>query len=154
MLWEEGFQLPRRIPLAQDAAATISPARAEIPPASHTSQRLLGITRKLRADCSKRLFGVLVALLFRMRRELVGPVGMERATTLLTVVVLQGGLGYLQYVTGVPPLLVGLHVLGSMLVWMASLRLYLTLTEPIPAEARSVDLSVGSGAPVLPGAPG
>ncbi|QYG91096.1 heme A synthase [Iamia sp. SCSIO 61187] len=77
---------------------------------------------------------VLVALLVRMRREMVGPTGMERATALLTVVVLQGGLGYLQYATGVPELLVGLHVLGSMLVWAATLRLYLTLTEPLPAR--------------------
>jgi cytochrome c oxidase assembly protein subunit 15 len=75
---------------------------------------------------------VLVALVLRMRREMVGPVGMERASTLLTVVVLQGGLGYLQYATGVPELLVGLHVLGSMLVWAAALRLHLTLTEPRP----------------------
>lgn len=76
---------------------------------------------------------VLVALVVRMRREMVGPIGMERATTLLTVVILQGGLGYLQYATGVPEVLVGLHVLGSMLVWAAALRLYLTLTEPLPA---------------------
>ena len=70
-----------------------------------------------------------------MRREMVGPVGMERASALLTAVVLQGGLGYLQYATGVPELLVGLHVLGSMLVWAAALRLYLTLAEPRPVAA-------------------
>jgi cytochrome c oxidase assembly protein subunit 15 len=81
---------------------------------------------------------VIIALVLRMRRELVGPVGMERASTLLTVVVLQGGLGYTQYATGVPEMLVGLHVLGSMLVWAAALRLYLTLTEPLPMPARPV----------------
>ncbi|HEX8781662.1 MAG TPA: hypothetical protein VF728_10910, partial [Nocardioides sp.] len=48
----------------------------------------------------------------------------------------QGGLGYLQYATGVPELLVGLHVLGSMLVWATALRLYLTLAEPLPAPVR------------------
>lgn len=78
---------------------------------------------------------VLVVLVLRMRREMVGPVGMERASALLTAVVLQGGLGYLQYATGVPELLVGLHVLGSMLVWAAALRLHLTLTEPRPVPA-------------------
>jgi len=82
---------------------------------------------------------VLVVLVVRMRRELVGPTGMERASALLTVVVLQGGLGYVQYATGVPELLVGLHVLGSMLVWAAVLRLHLTLTEPLPAGADVVD---------------
>lgn len=82
---------------------------------------------------------VVVALLLRMRREMVLGAGMDRATTLLTVIVLQGGLGYLQYLTGVPELLVGLHVLGSMLVWIAALRLLLTLAEPLPAalEVRS-----------------
>ncbi|HMJ75027.1 MAG TPA: hypothetical protein VK507_03595, partial [Iamia sp.] len=45
---------------------------------------------------------------------------------------------YLQYATGVPELLVGLHVLGSMLMWAAALRLYLTLTEPLPAPAPPV----------------
>lgn len=98
----------------------------------------------------------LILLAYRMRRELVGPAGMDRITTLLTLVVLQGGLGYLQYATGVPPLLVGLHVLGSMLVWIASLRLYLTLTEPVPVGARRFDVGapVGSGTPAVPSAPG
>lgn len=94
--------------------------------------------------------GVLVALVLRMRRELVGPVGMERATALLTVVVLQGGIGYVQYLTGVPELLVGLHVLGSMLVWAAALRLYLTLAEPLPASTRPVG-TIGRSAAVPAG---
>jgi cytochrome c oxidase assembly protein subunit 15 len=97
---------------------------------------------------------VVVALVLRMRRELVGPAGMDRAMTLLTVVVLQGGLGYLQYLTGVPALLVGLHVLGSMLVWMAALRLFLTLTQPVPVVAPPADLPVDPGRSVLPSAPG
>jgi len=80
--------------------------------------------------------GAVVLLVLRMRRDLVMGVALERATALLTVVVLQGGLGYLQYFTGVPELLVGLHVLGSMLVWIAALRLQLTLREPLPRLLR------------------
>lgn len=76
---------------------------------------------------------VVVALGLRMRRDLIAAAGMERVTTLLTLVVLQGGIGYLQYATGVPEALVGVHVLGSMLVWAATLRLHLTLTEPLPS---------------------
>jgi cytochrome c oxidase assembly protein subunit 15 len=38
------------------------------------------------------------------------------------VAVLQGGIGYLQYFTEVPPLLVGLHVAGATLVWVMTLR--------------------------------
>lgn len=80
--------------------------------------------------------GAVVLLVLRMRRDMVMGVAMERATALLTVVVLQGALGYLQYFTGVPELLVGLHVLGSMLVWIAALRLQLTLREPLPRVLR------------------
>lgn len=82
---------------------------------------------------------VVIVLVVRMRRDLVGPVGMERVSTVLTAIVLQGALGYTQYLTGVPELLVGLHVLGSMLVWAATLRLHLTLSEPVPAPPTGAD---------------
>lgn len=87
---------------------------------------------------------VVVALVLRMRREMAGAGAMERGTALLAVLVLQGGLGYLQYLTGVPELLVGLHVLGAMLVWAASLRVLLALSEPLPLPA--VGARAGSGA--------
>lgn len=77
---------------------------------------------------------VVVALVVRMRQEMVGAVAMERGSALLAVVVLQGALGYLQYATGVPELLVGLHVLGAMLMWAAVLRVLLTLSEPLPGS--------------------
>ena len=50
------------------------------------------------------------------------------------MIVGQGAIGYLQYFTGVPEGLVGLHVIGSVLVWVAVLRFHLGLTEPLPAE--------------------
>ncbi|MEU1894777.1 COX15/CtaA family protein [Streptomyces pristinaespiralis] len=62
-----------------------------------------------------------------------------RARDLLLVVLLQGVLGYVQYFTGVPELLVGAHMLGSSLMWIAVLRLALSLRErealPAPAAA-------------------
>jgi len=51
------------------------------------------------------------------------------SSDLLAAVVLQGGLGYLQYFTGVPALLVGLHVAGATLVWILALRLALASTR-------------------------
>lgn len=86
---------------------------------------------------------VVVVLVLRMRRELVGAAGMERVSTLLTAIVLQGALGYTQYLTGVPELLVALHVLGSMLVWAATLRLHLTITEPIPVPPEGAGAGAG-----------
>jgi cytochrome c oxidase assembly protein subunit 15 len=63
-----------------------------------------------------------------------------RARRLVGAIVLQGALGYFQYVAGVPPYLVILHVLGSVLVFVATLDLYLHLfarpaDAPIPADA-------------------
>ncbi|WP_228983087.1 heme A synthase [Streptomyces sp. DH12] len=52
-----------------------------------------------------------------------------RGRDLLVIVVAQGGLGYLQYFTGVPEVLVGAHMLGSALLWVAVLRLALSLRE-------------------------
>lgn len=72
---------------------------------------------------------VLVAL---RRRSLPEPLN-TAATALLTVVVLQGALGYTQYFTGVPPLLVALHILGASLVWLAVIHLMLQMKAPIYA---------------------
>ncbi|MGW4158994.1 COX15/CtaA family protein [Streptomyces sp. NPDC004788] len=64
-----------------------------------------------------------------------------RARDLLIVVAAQGGIGYAQYFTGVPELLVAVHMLGSSLMWIAVLRLALSLRErpvtvpEIPAQA-------------------
>ncbi len=64
-----------------------------------------------------------------------------RARDLLIVLLAQGGVGYLQYFTGVPELLVAVHMLGSSLMWIAVLRLALSLRErplavpDIPAQA-------------------
>ncbi|MER8045105.1 COX15/CtaA family protein [Streptomyces sp. NPDC094032] len=63
-----------------------------------------------------------------------------RARDLLIVLLAQGAVGYLQYFTGVPEVLVGAHMLGSSLMWIAVLRLALSLRErpvttaPIPAQ--------------------
>jgi cytochrome c oxidase assembly protein subunit 15 len=58
-----------------------------------------------------------------------------RVRVLIAVICLQGGIGYLQYFTGVPEGLVGIHVLGSVLVWVAVLRLHLGLAEGVPDGA-------------------
>ncbi|WP_369149279.1 heme A synthase [Streptomyces sp. R44] len=64
-----------------------------------------------------------------------------RARDLLIVLLAQGGIGYVQYFTGVPELLVAAHMLGSSLMWIAVLRLALSLRErplatpDIPAQA-------------------
>jgi cytochrome c oxidase assembly protein subunit 15 len=45
-------------------------------------------------------------------------------------------IGYVQYFNGVPELLVGFHVLGATLVWIAVLQLHLSLWTVVPADDR------------------
>lgn len=52
-----------------------------------------------------------------------------RGRELLVVLLAQGVIGYVQYFLDEPPLLVGVHMLGSTLVWIATLRLLLSLRE-------------------------
>ena len=47
--------------------------------------------------------------------------------TLLAIA--QGALGYIQYFLGVPELLVGFHLLGSVLVWIAAWRIRLSIVR-------------------------
>jgi cytochrome c oxidase assembly protein subunit 15 len=111
------------------------------PHAGDTDAARLGLSVSATARVHSLLtwvfLAVVVVLVVRLRRTGAPAVATERATALLTVIILQGGLGYLQYFTGVPELLVGLHVLGSMLMWAAVLRLLLALNEPLPAPTPS-----------------
>jgi cytochrome c oxidase assembly protein subunit 15 len=68
------------------------------------------------------------------------------ATVLVTVLVAQAGIGYLQYFTGVPPLLVAAHVLGATLVWMALIHQWLQLRPP--ARAATDPAAIPSVSPV------
>ncbi|MFG3344684.1 heme A synthase [Streptomyces sp. NPDC048018] len=58
-----------------------------------------------------------------------------RARELLIVLLAQGAIGYVQYFTGVPELMVAAHMLGSALLWIAVLRLALSLRERPAATA-------------------
>jgi cytochrome c oxidase assembly protein subunit 15 len=59
----------------------------------------------------------------------------DAAQTLLLVVVLQGAIGYTQYFTGVPALLVGLHIVGALAVWITTIHLNL-VASAVPARER------------------
>lgn len=51
----------------------------------------------------------------------------RQGATLTGAIVVQGAIGYAQYFNGVPPILVLLHVVGSIVVWIAVLRFHLGL---------------------------
>ena len=75
-----------------------------------------------------------------LREALQGSAGREdqaRLAELLALELAQGVIGYVQYFTGVPAALVGLHMLGSALVWIATLRVVFALRDrgPLPGRA-------------------
>jgi heme a synthase len=75
----------------------------------------------LHADVVLLFLGLTVGLLVALS-VLHGPrTALTRGWILLGVSLSQGALGYLQYFTGLPEILVGLHVLGACLVWIATL---------------------------------
>ncbi|MGY4392644.1 cytochrome c oxidase assembly protein subunit 15 [Streptomyces sp. TE12347] len=60
-----------------------------------------------------------------------------RARDLLIVLLAQGAIGYVQYATQVPEALVAAHMLGSCLVWIAVVRIALSLRER-PSEQAEI----------------
>lgn len=96
---------------------------------------------QLHADVVMILIGLTVGLVVLVRAVRVGP-GLRRAAdVLLGVVLAQGVIGYTQYFLHVPPLLVGLHMLGACLVWLAALNVVVhaggapARSAPAPAPA-------------------
>jgi cytochrome c oxidase assembly protein subunit 15 len=83
-----------------------------------TVARLHGLTENL------LLVAVLVTLWLIVHTH--APASVRRdANILLVVLIAQAGVGYTQYFTGVPVVLVGIHILGAVCVWIAALRLAL-----------------------------
>jgi cytochrome c oxidase assembly protein subunit 15 len=54
---------------------------------------------------------------------------LHRTRDLFLILLAQGVIGYVQYFTDLPEILVGLHMLGSALVWIAVVRVLLALRE-------------------------
>ena len=67
--------------------------------------------------------------------------GRRIAAALMGLSLIQGALGYWQYFAGVPELLVGVHVLGSIGVWLGALYLWLSLREPVRQQTSSSALA-------------
>ena len=72
-------------------------------------------------------------VLFMIKRN--SPTLLPNSQNLMAAIIVQAGIGYLQYFTGVPALLVGIHVAGATLIWVMILRLYLAVHQPIPKKS-------------------
>ncbi len=83
------------------------------------------------------VWSFLVAVLVQafVTRRSGDALALRRVTDLLIASLAQGAIGYAQYFSGVPPLLVGLHVAGATLVWVLAVRLGLDSARPVEAAA-------------------
>ncbi|MCX4746246.1 COX15/CtaA family protein [Kitasatospora sp. NBC_01287] len=96
---------------------------------------------QLHTDLACVTVGLSLAVIFVLAAVKAPPAARARARELFVVLMAQGVLGFVQYFTDAPELLVGLHMLGAALTWIAVLR--------VPLALRTRD--TGSGpTPVLP----
>jgi cytochrome c oxidase assembly protein subunit 15 len=63
---------------------------------------------------------VTLLTLWRLSRSGAPPSLMRRGEVVVAVAVVQGAVGYIQYFTGVPVVLVGLHIAGATALWAAT----------------------------------
>jgi cytochrome c oxidase assembly protein subunit 15 len=87
-----------------------------------------------------------IALAVGLARQ-SAPRSVQRAVRLLLgVLVAQAAVGYTQYFTGVPALLVGVHILGAILVWVAVVHVNLAISGPAPPAPVTGRLATRAGA--------
>jgi cytochrome c oxidase assembly protein subunit 15 len=91
------------------------------------------VISQFHADGVFMLLGLVIALWFALRATDAPAEPRRAATVLLGVALAQGTVGYVQYFTGLPEVLVGAHMLGACFVWIATLRLWLGSTVRAPA---------------------
>lgn len=91
---------------------------------------------QLHADLAWVVVALTVALWFVLK-AVDAPAGpRSRARDLFLVLLGQGVIGYVQYFLDTPEILVGLHMFGSCLVWIAVVRVLLSLRErPVAVDA-------------------
>jgi heme a synthase len=85
---------------------------------------------QLHSDAVMVLLGITLGLLAVLHAVQVPEPAKRAAWVLLGVELAQGAVGYTQYFLHVPPLLVGFHLLGACLVWIAALRVLLLVDPP------------------------
>jgi cytochrome c oxidase assembly protein subunit 15 len=83
----------------------------------------------IHADLVIALLGTTIALIIAIRlgeSEIAKTVVGTLALRFLIVALAQGAIGYIQYFTGLPELIVGVHVTGAVLVWLFAWNIAIT----------------------------
>ena len=94
---------------------------------------LEGVTQ-LHADIGWLLAGLSIALVLGLRLSGAPRRAVRAGWIVLATLGSQGVIGYIQYFTHLPAGLVWVHVTGSVLVWIAVLRLFFTVRERAPVN--------------------
>jgi cytochrome c oxidase assembly protein subunit 15 len=90
----------------------------------------------LHADAVIALLGLTLALYVAARSN---PLHLRRIIIFTVISLAQGAIGYIQYFTGIPEILVAAHLLGATLVWIAAWRIRLAITtSPVQAPTPKV----------------
>ncbi|MBX7266071.1 COX15/CtaA family protein [Micromonospora sp. Llam7] len=97
---------------------------------------------QIHADLVFLLVGLTVGLWLGLRAVGAPARAVRAALTLLLVELGQGVIGFLQYFTNLPALLVGVHMLGACLVWLATLAVFWSIRERRPAPAAPAGTAV------------
>ena len=77
----------------------------------------------IHADLVIALLGITTALLISIKLGESGETRMHMGRAVqsfLLIALVQGGVGYIQYFTGLPELIVGFHIFGAILVWLSA----------------------------------
>jgi len=116
---------------------------------------LTGVTQ-LHSDIGWLLGGLTLALVLGLRVTGAPARVMRQGWLLLGLIGAQGVIGYTQYFTGLPAGLVWVHVTGSLLIWIAALRLMFAVRDRgplIPPPPESPGGPAASGLPQAQPAP-
>ncbi|MER8185294.1 COX15/CtaA family protein [Kitasatospora sp. NPDC094015] len=81
------------------------------------------------ADLAFVAVGLTIAVVFVFAAVKAPPAARARVRDLMAVLLLQGLLGFVQYFTDAPEVMVGVHMLGAALTWIAALRIPFALRE-------------------------
>jgi len=89
-----------------------------------------------------------IATMWHLHRTQAPQSEQWRARLMLLALLIQGAIGYIQYFTGVPVLLVGFHILGATLTWIVVLWFFLDLS-PEPDELDDIHGQTPGREPIL-----
>jgi cytochrome c oxidase assembly protein subunit 15 len=123
-------------PLAGDAGV----ARYKLP--------LEGVTQ-LHADIGWLLAGLSIALVLVLRLSGAPRRAVRAGWIVLAALGSQGVIGYIQYFTHLPAGLVWVHVTGSVLVWIAVLRLFFTVRDRTPVNRDRTPVNAAPTGPAV-----